>query len=1189
MSGLPRSGLPPGKKVPTMRPPSMRPPLNMRARSATPAMNGRISPTESVVSVATSASRVRSPASRNVGTKRKERDYENEGGEETNINVVVRCRGRNDREVRENSGVVVSTDGIKGKSVELSMGPSALSNKTYHFDKVFSPAADQGMIFDEVVAPILDEVLAGFNCTIFAYGQTGTGKTYTMSGDISDTLPLPDAAGIIPRVLFSLFSKLDVEESENSVKCSFIELYNEELRDLLSADDNVKLKIFDDNSKKGHSSTLVQGMEESHIKSASKGIQLLREGSHKRQVAATKCNDLSSRSHTVFTVTVYMKRTTETGEDFVSAGKLNLVDLAGSENIQRSGAENKRAAEAGLINKSLLTLGRVINALVERGSHIPYRESKLTRLLQDSLGGRTKTCIIATLSPAKSNLEETISTLDYAFRAKNIRNKPQINQMVSKKTLLREFTAEIEKLKSELIATRQRNGVYLTQESYEEITTESESRRILSEEQRDKLETMEVNLRNKVQELFSLTSNFNNLKKDNEATKMVLDGTKSLLEKTEVVLAHTRQNLEEETALRRAHEKTEKDLANIGQDLIATLGKTTSDIGGLHSKLRRRSDLQSMNRKNWSSSQSQVSDTTLVVEDRIGEFQARQEQLITRLSSRMQNFVHDELEKLGSSQAFLQEKMKSFESSEKEVNEQTAKARDDMNEVLEEIRTLREDVKQKVGAGLNDLSAAAQNISAGIATELEAFHTQLHSSYASLGRDFKSTFDDLVKHLNEQQAEANQLRQQIAQADKALLGANFTTQDKLSQIIEEEKLKTAEERDHLLAQIALLVSSTAEAQESRITSKIMGINDGIDSAHAAYHTVLNAYEQGMDNWSEKSKDLVSGVVSSRDSIKTKIKADFASANTHMTSLRTTTTSVHDSTVNIVAAQMSHMDTQLHSLDEIVARVRAQNNAHHAAHTSSLGSLSSTVQSSYASIGDHLSTSFARVEALDSDMVTETAALRDTLPALGSDAEIRAPLRELRDEIESQTLLEYIPTGETPMRTNYVYPSNLPRTEGHELLISRLRGGSDSSSDPTRSPSKGMVFNDAHTEELTLSASTVAPKLRPTSSTSTATAGSTSSSLRELDVNVVAQDAASTTPPENVLAVMPPLKKQNTNGNSHGGSYSTESKLPMKKGARMTVAGVGLGVGDRENLPVSINFSASVGPGGGRRLRSHGSG
>ena len=218
------------------------------------------------------------------------------------------------------------------------------------------------------------QMLRGYNCTIFAYGQTGTGKTYTMSGDMSDTLGLlSDSAGIIPRALQSLFLKLDADEAESSVKCSFIELYNEELRDLLSLDDNTKLKIYEDGQKKGHSATLVQGMEESHIKSAGEGIKLLQSGSHKRQVAATKCNDLSSRSHTVFTVTAYIKRTTETGEDFVSAGKLNLVDLAGSENIQRSGAENKRAAEAGLINKSLLTLGRVINALVERGSHIPYR------------------------------------------------------------------------------------------------------------------------------------------------------------------------------------------------------------------------------------------------------------------------------------------------------------------------------------------------------------------------------------------------------------------------------------------------------------------------------------------------------------------------------------------------------------------------------------------------------------------------------------------------------------------------------------------------------------------------------------------------------------------------------------------------------------------------------------------------
>lgn len=532
-----------------------------------------------------------------------------------------------------------------------------------------------------------------------------------MSGDMSDNLGLlSDSAGIIPRVLHSLFGKLETDEAESSVKCSFIELYNEELRDLLSIDDSIKLKIYEDGQKKGHAATVVQGMEENHIKSAGDGIKLLQNGSHKRQVAATKCNDLSSRSHTVFTVTAYIKRTTETGEDFVSAGKLNLVDLAGSENIQRSGAENKRAAEAGLINKSLLTLGRVINALVERGSHIPYRyilehsiciiiwlslyrESKLTRLLQDSLGGRTKTCIIATVSPAKSNLEETISTLDYAFRAKNIRNKPQVNQTISKKTLLKEFTAEIEKLKGELVAARQRNGVYLTTEGYEEMVGESESRRILSEEQQARIETMEANLRNKVQELFSLTSNFNILKKDNDNTKQVLDETKDILEQTEIVLANTKQNLAEEAILRKAHQATEDQLNNVAGEVISTLGRTIGDIGGLHSKIKRKTDLESLNRQGWHTSQCQVADVTKQVESNLTSFKIQQEQLVTRLSSRMHEFVQEELQKLGATQKLLNGKVASFEKSEKEVVQQAFGAKEDMNLVLEEIKFLREDVK----------------------------------------------------------------------------------------------------------------------------------------------------------------------------------------------------------------------------------------------------------------------------------------------------------------------------------------------------------------------------------------------------------------------------------------------------------------------------------------------------------------
>lgn len=571
-------------------------------------------------------------------------------------------------------------------------------------------------------------MLTGYNCTIFAYGQTGTGKTYTMTGDMTDTLGLlSDGAGIIPRVLHALFNKLEIDDTDSCVRCSFIELYNEDLRDLLSPDEGAKLKIYDDNSRKGHTTTVVQGMEERHITSAADGLKWLQEGSVRRQVAATKCNDLSSRSHTVFTITVHTKKAGEDGEDYLCAGKLNLVDLAGSENIQRSGAENKRAAEAGLINKSLLTLGRVINALVDRSPHIPYRESKLTRLLQDSLGGRTKTCIIATISPAKTNLEETISTLDYAFRAKNIRNKPQTNPMMHKKTLLREFSIEIEKLKSELIATRQRNGVYLSNEAYEEITVQNESQRILTEEQSARIEALETNLHSKVQELFSLTSSFMGLKKEHEGTKAQLDSTQEVLQQTELVLAATRRTLAEETHIRKAHQKTEKKLTAIGSELLATLKTTVGDVGALCAKNKRKSDLHSLNRSTWKNSQTQVSSVTQLVEERIQEFRKGQEEHISSVSDKMQQFVQGELQKLSSTQEFLDENLAQFAQSKTGLMEQKAKSKEEMDDVLEEIKVVRDNIKHRVGESLEAIAAAAEKITSDVVGELTTFHDQVLS------------------------------------------------------------------------------------------------------------------------------------------------------------------------------------------------------------------------------------------------------------------------------------------------------------------------------------------------------------------------------------------------------------------------------------------------------------------------------
>ncbi|KAG7692838.1 hypothetical protein KL951_004849 [Ogataea haglerorum] len=408
------------------------------------------------------------------------------------ISVIVRCRGRNERELQMKSPVVVripDQPGANQVSVNTSQDfitSQVADTRVYTVDQAFGPAADQSVFFRDVGLPLVSEFLKGYNCTILAYGQTGSGKTYTMCGDISDKEPGRDA-GLVPRVLCKLFECVD---DDFMIKCSFIEIYNEELKDLLGDTKNTRLRIFERKNSCGNG-IRIDGLEEHHIRKAGEGLELLKKGLERRQTAATKMNDLSSRSHTIFSITLIQKK----NDSEYQYAKMNLVDLAGSENISRSGAINQRAKEAGSINQSLLTLGRVINALVDKSSYIPYRESKLTRLLQDSLGGKTKTVLVANISPAGVDTQATTSTLDYATKAKDIRNTAQIGPLISDKVLLKELVDENYRLKLDLKATRNKEGVYLNESNYNELminyknlTNETEELRRQSE-----LLTMQAN------------------------------------------------------------------------------------------------------------------------------------------------------------------------------------------------------------------------------------------------------------------------------------------------------------------------------------------------------------------------------------------------------------------------------------------------------------------------------------------------------------------------------------------------------------------------------------------------------------------------------------------------------------------------------------------------------------------------
>ena len=450
-------------------------------------------------------------------------------------------------------------------------------------------------------------MLEGYNCTVFAYGQTGTGKTYTMSGDLnilggdldSNTMVLlGEHAGIIPRVLVELFRWLDGNEGY-SVKVSFLELYNERLKDLLASEQSEEenIRIFDNVS--ASSSIMVKGMEEIYINSAHQGLQLLMDGSIKRKVAATKCNDLSSRSHTVFTITTNItKLDPVSGEQYVKTGKLNLVDLAGSENINRSGAENKRAQEAGLINKSLLTLGRVINALVDHTQHIPYRESKLTRLLQDSLGGKTKTCIIATISPAKISMDETISTLEYATRAKSIKNTPQVNQSMSKDSCINEYVHEIERLRQELKTSRQKDGISITQDQFDLY----ESNGILVDEQKTKIQNMEEQIqrfKDKYVKQTELNKNLESRLKQNELQTIQLKSQRTqLLSLLENFQSNSNHYIERVTKIHDSNTHLIQQLAQQRSELhngsITYVKSVTEAMSGISDQQKELSELRNV-------------------------------------------------------------------------------------------------------------------------------------------------------------------------------------------------------------------------------------------------------------------------------------------------------------------------------------------------------------------------------------------------------------------------------------------------------------------------------------------------------------------------------------------------------------------------------------------------------------------
>ena len=386
-----------------------------------------------------------------------------------NIKVVVRVRPFNSREKDRNAKCIVSMR--DAQTILTPPGPDSGSKskqpvkaalegiKTFAFDRSYwsfnkrdSNFAGQEDLFSDLGKPLLDNAFQGYNNCIFAYGQTGSGKSYSMMG-------YGEEEGVIPRICRDMYERIETttqadKNTSCTVEVSYLEIYNERVRDLLNPSTKGNLKV------REHPSTgpYVEDLAKLVVRSFMEIDHLMDEGNKARTVAATNMNETSSRSHAVFTLTLTQKRhDVETNMDTEKVAKISLVDLAGSERATSTGATGARLKEGAEINRSLSTLGRVIAALADastgksksKNTQVPYRDSVLTWLLKDSLGGNSLTAMIAAISPADINFEETLSTLRYADSAKRIKNHAVVNEDPNAR-MIRELKEELAQLRSKL-------------------------------------------------------------------------------------------------------------------------------------------------------------------------------------------------------------------------------------------------------------------------------------------------------------------------------------------------------------------------------------------------------------------------------------------------------------------------------------------------------------------------------------------------------------------------------------------------------------------------------------------------------------------------------------------------------------------------------------------------------------------
>ena len=364
---------------------------------------------------------------------------------------------------------------------------------------------------------------------------------------------------------------------------------------------------------------------------------------------------------------------------------------------------------------------------------------------------------------------------------------------------------------------------------------------------------------------------------------------------------------------------------------------------------------------------------------------------------------------------FLRDRTTAFSESEEQARKQTDHAHDQMNAVLEEIKVLREDVKRKVGDGLNGLSGAAARISGEVISELDQFHTQLHGSYSSLGKDFKSIFDDVTKQMNAQRTEIVALRQQLATANKAALQASHDISNSMQAALYKEREDSKQGRHELLRRITNLLDDVGVEQDQRLAGSLNSTEALIEHARLDQNIADKQQDVVTAIWLQKDEDFTAQVLASRDLLKGKMKKDWTDVNARNAAIQASTKAVHQETVKIVDVQISDMAVQMQALDEFVGRARTQNEHHYQSHMDALQNTAANFHSAVESVESAYQSSLQSLKDAEELSHPNMAGLSEFV------AEIRKPLNEMANS--TVHLDDYAATGQTPPETRLALPEN----------------------------------------------------------------------------------------------------------------------------------------------------------------------